>query len=791
MRPRTAEERQPVSHPSRARNVVACLCLVALCLAFFAPVLAGRVLLPSDGLFFVDPLFVAHRPASVESPVNKLFVADIMGMIYPWRELTWRSLHRGAMPLWNPYSACGMPLLANDQSAVLNPVNLALNALVAPARAQTLFALFTLIAACLFTYGFVRSLGVSPLGGTLGGLTFGFGGFVFVWLGYPMAATAAWLPALFWATHHLARRPTLPRAGLVAAVIGWQFLAGHLSTSAQMLAFWLVFVTYEALARRGAQARRFAALAGVALALGIGLGAPQLVPTAEYYRLSTISEGGRSRWASDSLAQSLRKGLLGDAWFLRTVARSEAGLLFAPELRGNPAFDDYRPIEGYGNYAERASYPGALALVALVGTLMTRRSRGYRGFFAVTAWVVFGILLHLPILNLATYLPVLRFTAPQRMRFIFALCGAVAVGLAATDWERGGRSGRRGDRVALVVVGALTAAGAWYCWGRLAPLSASAWLAWLRAAKVIAPVAASFLLAVTLLAARPIGRRALAVGLMLVAVCDLFVLGARWHPLARPQNVTPELPAIARLRESAGQMRITGPPTVLRPNLAVLYRLYDARAYDPISVRRYVTLVETLNGAAPGTAPSLELGAERPLPALERLASVGYALRMEEGGAPLVERAAGGLPRAYVAGVARAVSARDALVALGAGHDPRQATFIEADRGSSEGGQVRAAEIASYDAHGAVIRATAAKQSWLVLTDTWYPGWRAWVRGEPTEIVRANYAFRAVRIPQGTSEAVFRYEPATYRIGVFVGLLSLGAALGLATAGGICLRAPA
>jgi hypothetical protein len=773
----------------RVGDLCACVALTTVCLGFFAPVLGGRVLLPSDGLFFIDPLFAAYRPASVEGPINTLLVADLVGQHFPWRTLAWRSLQSSAIPLWNPYSACGMPFLANDQSAVLNPTNLALNALFAPPRAQTLFALLTLIAACLFTYGFVRSLGGSPLGGMLGGLTFGFGGFVFVWLGYPLAATAAWLPALLWATHHLARRPTLPRAALVGAIIGWQFLSGHLSTSVQMLAFWVVFVIYEVVAQHLAEARRFLRLTAVALVLGCGLGTPQLLPTAEYYRLSTIGEGGRSRWASDSLGASLRKGLLGDAWFLRTVARSEAGLLFAPELRGNPAFHDYRPIEGYGNYAERASYLGALGLVALVSALLTRRSRGYRRFFAVAAWIVFGILLHVPIFNLATYLPVLRFAAPHRMRFIFALCSAVAVGLAATEWERGGGSGRRGERVALgvalAVVAAITAAGAVHTWRQLAPRSLHEHLAWLRAAKIIAPIAASIALGAALLGSRWVGQRTLFVGLALIAVCDLFVLGARWHPLARPENVAPELPVIERLRASAGQMRITGPPTVLRTNLAILYGLYDVRAYDPISVRRYVALVETLNGAAPGTTPSLELGSERPVPALERLTSVGYALRLKERTPPSMERVAGSLPRAYIPGSVRAVSARDALAALGAGLDPRGATLVEANDRSSEEGPIRAAEIVSYGAHRVVIRAAATRSAWLVLTDTHYPGWRARVEGRPAEIVAANYAFRAVRIPMGESEVVFTYEPASYRLGVFIGLLSLGCTLGLASGGAI------
>ena len=88
-----------------------------------------------------------------------------------------------------------------------------------------------------------------------------------------------------------------------------------------------------------------------------------------------------------------------------------------------------------------------------------------------------------------------------------------------------------------------------------------------------------------------------------------------------------------------------------------------------------------------------------------------------------------------------------------------------------------------------IIRAAAPKPAWLVLTDTYYPGWRAYVNGSQAEVVPANYAFRAVRIPKGGSEVVFTYEPASYRLGVFIGLLSLGCTLALASGGAICRRA--
>jgi hypothetical protein len=186
---------------------------------------------------------------------------------------------------------------------------------------QTVVILLTLISACLLTYGFVRSLGGSPLGSFVSGMTFGFGGFIFIWLGIPLSATATFLPAILWATHWLAQRPTAARATLLAVMIGWQFLAGHFSTSVQTLAFWLVFVGYEFVSQRLINnrrwCRRFAGFAALGLLLGIGLGMPQLLPLRESFGLSSMTETGRSRWLSKDPMANAKKAVLGDWWYLR------------------------------------------------------------------------------------------------------------------------------------------------------------------------------------------------------------------------------------------------------------------------------------------------------------------------------------------------------------------------------------------------------------------------------------------------------------------------------------------
>jgi hypothetical protein len=781
-------------------DLFACLGLVALCLASFWPVFAGHVLLPAEGLFFVDPVFAQHRPPDVSPWQNVLLVADITGQFYPWREYAARSLAAGHIPLWNPYSGCGMPFLANDNSAVLNPVNLILNRSLSPPAAQTVFALLTLLVASLSTYGFVRALRATPVGAFLGGLTYGFFGFIFIWLGYPLAATAAVFPLLLWATYHLADRPSATGAAVIGAIIGWQFLAGHLSTSVQMLAFWAAFAVYEIIRRRSSAppkwACRYASMLCLALVLGGSLGAAQLLPLREYFSVSTISATGRSRWSGASVGESVKRSVIGELEFLRTIAPGEVALLFNPEAHGHPAFGDYRQYPGYGNYAERTSYPGTLALLALVAALLQRPPPGHRRFFVVAGWVMFAALLHLPIANSLTYLPALRLAAPQRMRFIFSLCAAASLGLAASEWASQPGLSRRDWKPMLWALAVLALASALMAvralpfmgphLGQLPP-----GLRALRLLKLFCPtVAAAAVAVVLLLAGRGrLSGRAMTCALVVIAIFDMVVFGARWHALSSSRNVLPMLPEIRGMLTAADGGRVSGSAVMFRPDLSVAYECYDIRAYDPISVARYMSLVEGAYGISQGANPLISLGGDQPSELLECLASARVRWQQDGQGHVGVVPIRTSLPRAYAATSVLPRSGRAALDAVLATGDPWTQTVIEAEtpaRSAAE--RIAPAEITGYSPHRVTVRAHTDRSGWLVLTDTYFPGWRASVNGQEAAIVPADYAFRGVPLPPGENVVTFSYEPASYRIGLFVTCLSLCAGIGLLAGNAACKR---
>jgi len=86
-------------------------------------------------------------------------------------------------------------------------------------------------------------------------------------------------------------------------------------------------------------------------------------------------------------------------------------------------------------------------------------------------------------------------------------------------------------------------------------------------------------------------------------------------------------------------------------------------------------------------------------------------------------------------------------------------------------------ELIEHAADRLAIRADLACDGTVILSDTFYPGWRARVDHRPAEIAAANGAMRAVAVPRGNHTVTMRYRPASVYLGAALTLLGIGAAL--------------
>jgi uncharacterized membrane protein YfhO len=108
--------------------------------------------------------------------------------------------------------------------------------------------------------------------------------------------------------------------------------------------------------------------------------------------------------------------------------------------------------------------------------------------------------------------------------------------------------------------------------------------------------------------------------------------------------------------------------------------------------------------------------------------------------------------------------------------DPGQEVLLlgeEARLESSSGHFGDEVTLTSYEPERVIVEAHLGEPGYLVLTDAYYPGWRAILDGQPAEILRADYYFRAVPLPEGDHRVEFVYDPLSFRLGVALSGLSL------------------
>ena len=80
-------------------------------------------------------------------------------------------------------------------------------------------------------------------------------------------------------------------------------------------------------------------------------------------------------------------------------------------------------------------------------------------------------------------------------------------------------------------------------------------------------------------------------------------------------------------------------------------------------------------------------------------------------------------------------------------------------------------------------RTQTVESSFLVQSEAFAPGWRAWVNGRAAKVENANYLFRGVPVPAGRARTVLVYEPESFRVGLFFSLCALAALAALVMCG--------
>lgn len=675
---------------------------------------------------------------------------DAFRLFIPYSALILESLRHGELPLWNPYMRLGQPMGAALISQGLYPFAI-LTALVGgPVFGVTLRQLVHVVIAWFGVQRLGRALRQSHLAACIAATAFALSPLLTDLGGHQnvvdAAAWSGWM-ALGWL--RVTTRPG-PRTAAAAAIpTALSFLAG----SPEALLWQLVVCAGLVIAHRPRSP--YLALASV---WSLALSAYLLLPAAEFLATSTRGAG-----RTDQLDWSTAPAqLLALIW------------PFADTPRGAywDSADQWWIVTEF-----LGATVGVLAFVSL------RRSRRVVPF-AVCA-VLFAFLSlgsnFAPSAALWRIHPLDLFRFPAKFIIGIAFCVPV---LAGAGLDRAIVLARRArNRFRLQTVSAAAAA---------LLLLAVAALASRRGVMTGAPWVWAWTMAgVAVLLWVP--RRWRKASLSAVVIAELAVFHAFqvhfgwWSPdqLSQPSALAALLPHPFHGRVS---LPVTDDP-IAGDQLDTIDRSRDALIPNR-HLEEHLHALEGYGAIEPARSDEFHMRGDR---SIFDLAGVEYFIRRKGPPYPDLEevahpphlpglyRSKTAAPRAFVVQCAEVLPDDEALRRVLLSDEPWRTEVFLADGEPLQNAPCTGSEarIGSETTATLTLDVHACGDGYLVISNSYYPGWRAEVDGTEVPIHRADYALQAIRIPSGQHQVALRYRPRSFQIGAtltVLGLLSLALA---------------
>ncbi|MCC6763040.1 MAG: YfhO family protein [Deltaproteobacteria bacterium] len=706
--------------------------------------------------------------------------ADFFMQIYPmsFRAAAW--IRDGVFPLWNPYQFAGHPFLATTLYGVCYPPNVLYLFLPTAVAIEAVIVLHLTLAGW-FTHRYAAEIGLAPVACFGAAAVYMFCGFMAGLASWftPAIASAAWLPLALIAVERIVVSGRASHAALLAVPIALALLSGWTH-------FWLyttyVVVLYAglriaALAWTGvtrAALVRMVVLLGLGLGLGVAAAAVQLLPARELQMLGPRRVGGLTMQQLIPFMSLSPQRLVDEMLDWRTTKPFIGPFFLGPIVLA---------LVATSLAASRRLMPRAVFWVVLVASLLIALGP-HTPFFE-------HVYLHLPGARL--------FREPRRISFLVAFSAALlaAFGMDALSGDRPTR------RVPRLMLG----------WGLL---GLGATLLWRRSSlatvDLVLAIGAACAIGAAFFAPDVRRRRAFVMIAVGCAVADL-VHGSTnvfRHPFHGVEILHRQDPIFDYIRANQGLGRTylhdpIGFDYSVTAKQGTLRKVYAITDYEPLSLVRFEDLFDSIaqtQRIVPFTG-FLNVEPSSPMRKALDVLSLRYWVEHRASGGHLALGApaspwrlvpdvagldyllyehAAPLPRAYVA--THFVHVADAAASLAAvlmpTFDPRSTVVVEREPDPMESDPrgtiataVTPARVVRYEPREVQIEADVDAPGYLVLTDTYYPGWQATVDGMATPIYAANHVVRAVRVTAGHHVVTFRYEPASVRTGLLISLAAL------------------
>jgi hypothetical protein len=265
---------------------------------------------------------------------SMLTIAEPVNQAYSWFHFWAESIRHGELPLWDPYAFGGRSFAGEMQPAVFYPLHLVFalfpsdsNGLLSP-RLYHLYFVFAHVLAAYFMFALIRELGLDRFPALLAGLCYSLGGFVGVIPWPHFLETSVWLPLQFLLmlrALEASGRRSLLYAALAGLTLGMSILAGGLHIVMMQVIVLITAAAYYTRVRRTGWLRAAKVMATVIIT-GLAAGAVQLFSSSEFAARAVRFISGTSLPA----AQKIPIAYLVDS----ILPRALAGYLFSWNFQG-------------------------------------------------------------------------------------------------------------------------------------------------------------------------------------------------------------------------------------------------------------------------------------------------------------------------------------------------------------------------------------------------------------------------------------------------------------------------
>ncbi|MCL5435096.1 MAG: YfhO family protein [Patescibacteria group bacterium] len=706
-------------------------------------------------------------------PVKNNAMPDVIGQIYPWKHFVIESWKAGQIPLWNPNSFSGTPLLANYQSAVLSPFNI-LFFILPFIDAWSILVLLQPLLAGIFMYLLMRALNVEKTGSLISAIAFMFCGFLTTWMGYATLGYAIlFLPLAIYSIEKFYSSNKVRFLFLLSLTIPLSFFSGHFQISLYFFIFVVSYVVFKFFQTKNIHNTFYLILYTL---FGVLFSLPQLLPSIELY------------------SQTLRSALFQKA---EIIPWGYLPTFIAPDLLGNPVTRN----DWFGHYAEWNAYIGLVPLMLAFYSIMNRKITPVI-FYIFSAILAIFLAFQTPVLDLLVFLhvPVLSTSAASRIIVIFSFSFAVLSGFGL-DYLLKDVGDKKFKKIVIWLSGfAIIFAALWsvVILKILLPIDKIA----IAKQNLILPtiIFVLFSLSVFILyfEKRFKVNKNIKYGVYLFVIIliafDLLRFAAKWQTFDPKNLVFADVPAIREFQRISGFERAFGN---YGAEVSVYYKLPSVEGYDAVYIKKYGEFIASLSdGKLSESARSVVSFPKNGLDTSKAINLLGikYIVHKISDGQNVwafpfwkypnnqfslfyqddkyqIYKNNNAYPRAFL--VNKYLVENDPQKILNTmfadGFDLRNKIVlsknpnISADK-SFKGG----ASISKYSPNQVEIRTSSNANSLLFLSDTFYSGWKAYVDNKESEIYLADYTFRAVSVPSGIHTVKFIYDPFSFKAGILV-----------------------